>query len=65
MAVSEKKKASNAAWDSKNIKRLSLALRLEVHQQMIEHVSVTGEKVNSFITRAIKETIKNDENKPV
>ena len=60
MAVSEKKKASNAAWDSKNIKRTSLALRVELYQQMTEHIETTGEKVNAFITRAIKETIERE-----
>lgn len=60
MSVSEKKKASNAAWDSKNIKRTSLALRVELYQQMTEHIETTGEKVNAFITRAIKETIERE-----
>lgn len=60
LAVSEKKKASNAAWDSKNIKRTSLALRVELYHQITEHVERTGEKVNAFITRAIKETIERD-----
>ena len=60
MALSEKKKASNAAWDSKNIKRTSVAVRLDLHQQMMEHVAHTGEKVNAFITRAIRETIERE-----
>ena len=60
MAVSEKKKASNAAWDSKNIKRTSLALRIDLYQKMMDHVEQTGEKVNAFVTRAIKETIERD-----
>lgn len=60
MAVSEKKKASNAAWDSKNIKRTSLALRIDLYQKMVDHVEQTGEKVNAFVTRAIKETIERD-----
>ncbi len=60
MPVSEKKRASNDAWDSKNIKRTSLALRVDLHQSMAEHAALRGEKVNAFITRAIRETIERD-----
>lgn len=60
MPLSEKKKASNAKWDSVNLKRLSLALPVDDFSQMQEHVKQTGETQNGFIKRAIKETISND-----
>ena len=60
MPVSEKKRASNDAWDSRNIKRTSLALRLDLYNKMMEHIQTTDEKMNAFITRAIRETIDRD-----
>ena len=64
MSVSEKKRASNDAWDSKNIKRTSVAMRIDLHQAMTEHVAIRGGKVNAFITRAIRETIERDNQRP-
>ena len=60
MPLSEKKKASNAKWDSANLKRLSLALPVDDFSQMQEHIKQTGETQNGFIKRAIKETMSND-----
>ena len=61
MVLSEKKKASNAAWDSKNLKRMSLAVSIEQHERMQAHIEQTGETMNGFIKRAITETINRDE----
>ena len=62
MPITEKKRASNAKWDSKNLKRLSLALPIDDYEHMKEHINSTGETQNGFIKRAIKETIINDSN---
>ena len=60
MPITEKKKASNARWDTANLKRLSLAMRTEDFQRMREHLDATRETTNGFINRAIEETIEND-----
>ena len=57
MPLSEKKKASNAKWDAQNLKRLSLAVPVERYAEMKEHTQETGETINGFINRAIRETI--------
>lgn len=62
MPLSEKKKASNAKWDSANLKRLSLALPVADYERMQEHIKKTGETQNGFIKRAIQETVSNDSN---
>lgn len=58
--MTEKKKASNAKWDAANLKRMSLAVPVDLHDRMREHVKETGETVNGFIKRAIDETISRD-----
>lgn len=60
MPLTEKKKASNAKWDAANLKRMSLAVPVDLHDRMREHVKETGETVNGFIKRAIDETIIRD-----
>ena len=60
MSLSEKKRASNAKWDSANLKRLSLALPVADYERMQEHIKQTSETQNGFIKRAIKETMSND-----
>lgn len=57
MALSEKKKASNAKWDSENLKRMSLAVPVEMHERMQSHIAHTGETMNGFIKRSITETL--------
>ena len=57
MALSEKKKASNAKWDNENLKRMSLAVPVELHERMQKHIALTGETMNGFIKRAISETM--------
>ena len=64
MPLTEKKKASNAKWDSVNLKRMSLAVPVDLHERMTDHVRVTGESVNGFIKRAIDETITRDGAEP-
>lgn len=61
MPLSEKKKASNLKWDSANLKRMSLAVPVDQHKHLIEHTEITGETVNSFLKRAINETIIRDD----
>lgn len=60
MPLSEKKKASNAKWDKKNLLRMSLAVPVDLHLSMKEHTQKTGETMNGFIKRAIAETIEKD-----
>lgn len=57
MPVSDKKKASNANWDKKNMKRLSVAMRADEYEKMQDHTRTTQENTNAFIRRAIAETI--------
>lgn len=61
MPLSEKKKASNMAWDSKNLKRMSLALRLDLYERMKEHVDRQNESVNGFISSAVAEKLDREE----
>ena len=64
MALTEKKKASNAAWDSKNLKRTSLAMRIDLYEPMKAHVEASeGSTVNGFIINAITEKLDRDETK--
>ena len=55
--LSEKKKASNAKWDAANLKRMSLAMPLDMFNKMQDHIKGTGETANGFIKRAISETM--------
>ena len=57
MPVSEKKRASNAKWDSVNLKRISVAMPVDLHVRMVKHIKDTGETTNGFVKRAIDETI--------
>ena len=71
MALSEKKKLSNERWDSKNLKRLSLAMLLNDYNEMEAHLEKVREAQkkeggkeetrNAFINRAIKLAIRADE----
>lgn len=61
--MNEKKKAANARWDSENLKRISVAMPVELHERITDHIWKTGETKNGFIKRAIKETIDNEEQK--
>ena len=57
MALTEKKKASNARWDAENLKRMSLALPVALFARLQEAVSRTGGSMNGFIREAIQEKI--------
>ena len=57
MALSEKKRASNAKWDSEHLKRMSLAVPLEMYERMQTHIAQTGESMNGFIKRSINELL--------
>lgn len=61
MPLTEKKKASNAKWDSENLKRISVAMPVDLHTRMVKHIKETGETTNGFVKRAIDETIVNDD----
>ena len=61
MPISEKKRASNLAWDSKNLKRMSLAMRVDLYDRMKAHVTEKGESANGFITSAIAEKLDREE----
>lgn len=63
MALSDKKRASNAKWDAANLKRMSLAIPLELFNEMDKHRQVTQESTNGFLKRAIRETIERDKSK--
>lgn len=63
LPITEKKKASNAKWDSENLKRISVAMPVDLHERMIEHIEETGETKNGFVKRAISETIMADNKK--
>ena len=58
MPLSEKKKASNARWDEKNLKRLSLAIPIEEYEEMQEAIRIAGDSQNKFMRLAIKERTK-------
>ena len=57
MALSAKKKASNTKWDSANLKRMSLAVPVELHEQMQAYIQQSGESMNGFIKRAIAQAM--------
>ena len=61
MPITEKKKASNTKWDSANLKRISVAMPVELHKRMARHIERTGETTNGFVKRAIDETIIRDD----
>ena len=61
VGLTEKKKASNAAWDSKNLKRMSLAMRIDLYERMKAYVDEKGESVNGFIIDAVTEKLNNSE----
>lgn len=54
MPLSDKKKASNAKWDSKNLKRISLAMKVENYDRMKTLLSETGQSVNGYINELIE-----------
>ena len=61
MPLSESRKKANVKWDSKHLKRMSLAVPVALYEQMSAYIQLSGEKMNSFIKRAITETIQTDQ----
>ena len=60
MPLSEKRKASNARWDAKNLVRMSLCVRVELHAGMMARIAETGETMNGYINRLIREDIEKE-----
>lgn len=56
----EAKKAGNKRWDAKNLDRLSIALPKGSKDEIKAHTERTGESMNAFICRAIKEAIERE-----
>ena len=54
----EKRKLSNQKWDSANLKRMSLAVRIELHERMKAAIAETHESMNGFIIGAIEDKLK-------
>ena len=50
----EKRKAANQKWDCANLKRMSLAVRVELHERMKAAIAETNESMNGFINKAIE-----------
>ena len=61
LPITEKKKAANARWDAANLKRISVAMPVDLHTRMVRHIKETGETTNRFVKRAIDETIIRDD----
>lgn len=51
---------NNRAWDSANLDRISIALPKGQKDIIKAHAEKQGESVNSFVGRAINETIQRD-----
>ena len=64
MAVSEKKKISNAKWDAANLDRISIAIPKGQKAQIKAHAESCGESVNAFIGRIVNEAIAERNIKP-
>lgn len=56
----EKKRESNARWDAANLKRMSLAVKIDIYDRMKSRIDETGESMNGFITAAILEKLDKD-----
>ncbi len=63
MPVSEAKRRANARYDKKTYDRIGILIRYdaEINGDYIRsHAAAMGESTNSFIIRAIRETIERD-----
>lgn len=61
----EAQKQSAKKWDAANLDRLSVALPRGSKDTIKAHARTMGESVNSFIGRAISETMERDSGAPV
>ena len=58
MPISESRKAANTKWDQKNLTRMSLAVRNDLREKLLEHSSETGESINGTINRILRDYFK-------
>ena len=58
--LSEKQKAWNKQWDEKNLKRMSLAIPIELYTQLKEYSDNKGLTVNRAIRTAIENMIQDE-----
>ena len=56
----EARKEGNRRWDAANLDRVSIAMPKGKKGIIKAHADSQGESVNSFVNRAIDETIKRD-----
>ena len=56
----EARKEGNRRWDEKNLDRISIALPKGSKDKIKAHAESKGESVNSFINRAITETMERE-----
>jgi predicted HicB family RNase H-like nuclease len=63
--VSEARKRANAKYNAKAYEQLPARVKKGRKEKIMNHADLKGESLNSFINRAINETIKRDlENMP-
>lgn len=58
--ATDKAVAARKKWDSENLERLSVAMPKGKKARIKDHAAASGESVNSFINRAIDETIERE-----
>ncbi|WP_290095398.1 hypothetical protein [Bacteroides acidifaciens] len=58
MATSEAQVKATLKYKSKAYKRIPLDVRIEEYEELKEYTERTGESINGFIRRIIKENIK-------
>ncbi len=57
------RKNGNKKWDANNLDRISIAMKKGKKEDIKNHAEQNGESVNSFINRAITETMERDKSK--
>ncbi|MBR4015331.1 MAG: antitoxin [Anaerotignum sp.] len=55
MAYTERKKINNKKWDEKNLKRISLAVPIDLAEKLEQYLEETGMSKNGFIVSLIRE----------
>lgn len=60
MAVSEKKKASNAKWDKENIRTVACRLKKDDAEAFKEYAEKQGKTVNTLIREYVLQCIAKD-----
>lgn len=55
MAYTERKKINNKKWDEKNLKRISLAVPIDLAEKLEQYLGETGMSKNGFIVSLIRE----------